>query len=156
MRELIFALRMESPATLKAPDGQQLTRSVKPGTTVKATDVVVVTFRVKVAGASNEGCWMLTDMAPSGLAPIQPNSEAWDDEESESPAIYWPIDVTGQRVSFCVERDPKHPVQTLRYLARVVTAGTYRWEPAILQSALAPERGSSTPATTLTIRRLTR
>ena len=57
----------------------------------------------------------------------------------------------GQRVDFCVTMDPAHPVQTLRYVARVVTSGTYRWEETVLQSALEPGVGTVLPATSLTI-----
>ena len=38
------------------------------------------------------------------------------------------------------------------YAARVVSPGTYRWEPAILQFELDPRIGASTEATTFTIR----
>jgi uncharacterized protein YfaS (alpha-2-macroglobulin family) len=62
--------------------------------------------------------------------------------------------VVGQRVDFCVYRDPRRPVQTLRYLARVVTPGAYRWEPAVLQSSLVPTQGTILPAFEVTIRGL--
>ena len=47
--------------------------------------------------------------------------------------------------------DPKHPVQTLRYIARVVSPGTYRWEPAVIQSSIVREHGAVLPATTVVI-----
>ena len=44
-------------------------------------------------------------------------------------------------MEFCVVKDPNRAVQTLRYVARVVTPGIYRWEGAVLQSALVPDQG---------------
>jgi hypothetical protein len=43
----------------------------------------------------------------------------------------------------------------ITYLARVLTAGTYAWEPAVVQSALAPDHGVVLPASTVTIRGFT-
>ena len=57
----------------------------------------------------------------------------------------WRID--GQRVDFCVTVDPKHPTHTLRYIARVVTPGTYAWEPAVIQSSIVREHGKTISAT---------
>jgi uncharacterized protein YfaS (alpha-2-macroglobulin family) len=62
-----------------------------------------------------------------------------------------PWRVVGQRVDFCVSPDSKVPTQTLRYLARVVTSGTYRWEPAVLQSSIVPEQGVVLPPFDVTI-----
>ena len=68
----------------------------------------------------------------------------------EGPAT-GPTWVDGQRVEFCVQRDPKHAVQVMRYVARVVDPGTYAWEPAVLQSSIVPDQGLATPAGTLVI-----
>ena len=144
------------PDTLTPPDGQSITRSVTPGITVEATDIVRVDFTVQTGGRGTEGCWIVTDNAPSGIVPIPAPGEIYDEEaEVDDLRTLWPMDVTGQRVTFCVTRDPKHPTQHLRYLARVITPGEYRWEPTVLQSALIPEQGSSVPEVTFTIRPLT-
>jgi len=37
-------------------------------------------------------------------------------------------------------------------VARVVTPGTYLWEPAVLQSEVVPDQGVVTDPTTVTIR----
>ena len=42
-------------------------------------------------------------------------------------------------------------VQHLRYAARVVTPGTYRWEPAVIQSSIVPDHGMVLPAGKLVI-----
>ena len=145
------------PASLTAPAGQSITRTVTPGGTVEATDIVTVDFAVTPGGRGSEGCWTVTDHAPSGVVPIPAPADIYgeDEEGMDVPQTVWPMDITGQRVSFCVTHDPKHPTAHLRYLARVITPGEYRWEPAVLQSALIPEQGSWVPEETLTIRPLT-
>ncbi|HEY3333921.1 MAG TPA: Ig-like domain-containing protein, partial [Candidatus Limnocylindrales bacterium] len=146
------------PRSLTAPDGQSITRTVTPGTTVQATDIVTVDFSVTPAGRGTEGCWIVTDNAPSGIVPIPAPTDVYggDEEDVDAPRTIWPMDITGQRVSFCVGHDPKHPTAHLRYLARVITPGEYRWEPTVLQSALIHEQGSWVPEETLTIRPLTK
>jgi hypothetical protein len=62
-----------------------------------------------------------------------------------------PESVTGQRVAFTFGENRKTGTWVLRYVARVVTPGIYRWEPAILQSALAPDQGLAVPQTRVTI-----
>lgn len=46
----------------------------------------------------------------------------------------------------------RHPDLELHYLARVVTPGTYTWEPAVLQSETDPTRGIVLEPFTVTIR----
>jgi hypothetical protein len=64
-----------------------------------------------------------------------------------------PWRVEGQRVDFCVSLDPRTPIQHLRYVARVVTPGTYRWEPSVIQSSMVLEHGRALPARELVIAR---
>jgi hypothetical protein len=40
----------------------------------------------------------------------------------------------------------------MRYFARIVTAGAYTWEPAVIQSAMAGESINMTTSRELTIR----
>ena len=47
--------------------------------------------------------------------------------------------------------DAKRPVQTLRYEARVVNNGSFRWEPALVQSTRAPQLARLSTADTLVI-----
>jgi hypothetical protein len=133
------------PSSLTAAAGQVLTLSVKPGLRIGETDTVIVTFRVTLGPDARDECWRLTDVVPSGLAPIG-GFRIYYDEPVTGPT--W---VDGQRVEFCVQRDPKRPVQELRYVARVVDPGTYAWEPAVLQSSIVPEQGLTTPGATLVI-----
>jgi hypothetical protein len=140
---------------LTAPDGQRVTRTVTPSGTIGSTDTVVVTFKVALGAGSEDGCWNLTDFVPSGLAPVAADRRLVNYEDEEATGATGqtepPWRVVGQRVDFCVERDPKVPVHTLRYLARVVTPGTYRWESAVLQSSVVPDQGAVLPGFSLTI-----
>lgn len=132
-------------SSLTPAAGQALTRTVEPGMAIGETDTVVVTFRVTLGPDAGDQCWQLTDVVPSGLAPIF-GGQRHDEEAPAGPA--W---VDGQRVAFCVQRNPNVKVQVLRYVARVVDPGRYAWEPAVLQSPIAPEQGVTTPAGTLVI-----
>ncbi len=70
--------------------------------------------------------------------------------KAPSPRYEYPFRVDGQRVDFCVTRD-RNPVHQLRYIARVVTPGSYRWEPAVIQSSIIRDRGATLPAQNLEI-----
>ena len=98
------------------------------------------------AGTSSISC-------PSGLAPISPYRGYDDEDEYEEggSGTQGPDRVDGQRVEFTVWRDPDRGTPMLRYVARVVTPGTYAWEPAVIQSTVAPGQGLVLPAGTVTI-----
>jgi uncharacterized protein YfaS (alpha-2-macroglobulin family) len=131
-----------------------VSRTVSPAGTIGATDTVVVSYRVTLPSTAAGSCWQLTDHVPSGLAPVDSVGRHEEAEEEDGPAASsgeGPWRVIGQRVDFCVEPDPRRPVHTLRYLARVVTSGSYAWEPAVLQSSLVPEQGVIVPATKVTV-----
>jgi hypothetical protein len=136
---------------LESPYGQSISRMVTPAGAIGATDTVVVSFEVRLGSQADDGCWRVTDLTPSGLAPIL-GRWSWDEDEGDGPVGPWRI--VGQRVDFCLEPDTRRPTQTLRYLARIVTPGTYRWEPAVLQSSLVPEQGIILPASEVTVRGL--
>ncbi|HEY5435157.1 MAG TPA: Ig-like domain-containing protein [Candidatus Limnocylindrales bacterium] len=141
------------PASLTPAKGQQLARTVTPAGAIGPTDTVIVTLTVTLGPDARDECWRVTDLAPSGLAPIS-GGGSWQQDEFGN-AIWSgtsPDFVDGQRVEFCVTRNPKQPVQTLRYVARVVTPGTYLWEPAVLQSEVVPDQGVVLPPATVTIK----
>jgi hypothetical protein len=118
------------PASLKQDPSLTLVRTVTPAGTVRSDQLVEVTLRATFGPQAVDGCYSAVDVLPSGLAPI---------------------DETGQRVAFCLSPRPDRTA-TVIYRARVVTPGTYRWEPAILQSARAPESLALTPSMQLEIR----
>ena len=135
------------------PD-MRISRLVKPTSSIKSSDLVVVDLKVEFGAQAANGCRQVTELVPSGLTPIGAYSR-WIDPEEEPEvdlSVIYPYDQTGSRVSFCVEPTSTQRSFTLRYVARVVTAGTYAWEPAIAQSGTSGTIANLTPATTLTIR----
>jgi hypothetical protein len=62
---------------------------------------------------------------------------AWSTDEASD--VSWPVSVVGQEVRFCAENGPKSHTAHLRYRARVVNAGRFEWEPAVMQLPAAPE-----------------
>ena len=154
---VVVAARWDGPLAagdLVTPAGVTITRSVSPAGAIGATDTVVVAYRVTLPANVADGCWQLTDHVPSGLTPVDSAGRYEEAEEEDGPPARFsenPWRVVGQRVDFCVDPDPKRPVHELRYLARVVTSGTYAWEPAVLQSSMVSEHGATVPATEVTI-----
>ncbi len=141
--------------TLEPVDGLTVQRTISPSDGLDATDRVRVTLRVTVPSPTAEGCWMVTETVPSGLRPVVSIGDEYDEDEGGS-AEAEPWSVAGQQLRWCVTRDEAGgQPPTITYLARVLTAGTYTWEPAVVQSALAPDHGTILPATTVTIRGLT-
>ena len=133
-------------ASLHADGDAGLTRTVSPKGTIGATATVVVTLQVTIQPSAARGCWRVVDLAPSGLAPIAGGGSFDGEWTGESPDR-----VDGQRVEFCVSVDKAHPVHTLRYVARVVSPGTYTWEPAVLQSTFDPAIGVALAPVTVRI-----
>jgi uncharacterized protein YfaS (alpha-2-macroglobulin family) len=132
------------------PSGGQatITRTVTPADNASEDQLVRVRIHVAWGSQATNGCWQITDVAPSGLVPVE-HSYAWPD--ADIPAYTaWPYAIDGQRASWCATRDSV--VDDYEYVARVVSPGTYRWEPAIIQSVAAPEVGMATGAFTFTIR----
>ena len=127
-------------SSLRPLAGQGLERIVQPAGTIGMTSTVVVRLRVTLGTDAGNDCWTVTDLLPSGLAPIV--GQPWLSEDGVNTWNQsYPDRANGQRVEFCVSRNPKLPVQELRYLARVVSPGSYTWEPAVLQSDAMPDRG---------------
>jgi hypothetical protein len=108
-----------------------------------------VNLTATFAGGAPEGCYTVTELVPSGLAPLAAGDGG--DEEEDQPAVSWPTSVVGQEVRFCADNDAKDHTAQLRYRARVINAGTFAWEPAVMQLAAAPDLLAVTPGGTVTI-----
>ena len=150
----VLAVRMDAPlasSDVRPPAWLRPVRQVLPGTTVGSDDLVVVTLTMQRPALESEGCWTVTETVPSGLVPIV-SWDAWRGERGDGGRAFGPMSVRGQRLDFCLEPDSSQRTVRLRYAARVVTPGTYTWEPTIVQSALDPTVGALIPAATLTIR----
>jgi len=132
-----------------------ISRSSSPLSTVHAADLVVVELAVTFTGQAANGCRQVTELVPSGLAPVGAWSRWSNPDEEEVPpddGIILPYDQVGSRVFFCVEPTATRRAFTLRYVARVVTTGTYAWEPAVAQSGSDEGIANLTPVSSITIR----
>lgn len=90
-------------------------------------ELVQIILSAKFGPQALDGCYQLTDLLPSGLRPVA-RPDAW----GLPPGANYPYRIDGQRVSFCVSKDPSN--QGASYWARVVTTGEYTAEPALIQS----------------------
>ncbi len=135
------------PAELRRDPDLGLTRSVTPGGTIPTDSVVVVELRPTFGGTAVDGCYDVVETVPSGLAPMT-RTDAWvGDDGTVSPYA-----VVGQQVRFCADRSTSDPTPlVLRYLARVITPGTYAWEPAVMRFAEAPGGVALVPAARVVI-----
>jgi hypothetical protein len=156
VRGAVLATRIwEGPldaGSLHPATAMSLERTVTPSGAVAADQLVTVELSVALGADPDAGCWRLTDLVPSGLAPLA-GPPSWPGEDETPPGSEGPWRITGQRVDFCVTFDPKDSVHHLRYVARVVNSGVFRWESAVLQSSLIVERGMVLPAFDLEIKR---
>jgi hypothetical protein len=129
-------------------------RVVTPSGTIATDDLVTVDLTVDLGSDPPAGCHGVTETVPSGLVPVG-NLQAWIDPGAEEPlpaAAVSPYAQIGQRVYFCAERHTTGNVIGLRYFARVVTTGTYTWEPAVAESRTGPNRAALTESRSVEIR----
>ena len=134
--------------SLTKPDGVKITRSVSPSGRIGISDRVVITIRVTLSGAARKEVWRLVDWTPSGLTAI--GGDRWN----TSSATAWtvgPDSINGQRVEATIGGNAKVGTWTIRYIARVVSPGVYRWEGSVIQSVTAPDRGIVLGSKTITI-----
>ncbi len=99
------------------------------------------------------GCHEVTEIVPSGLAPVS-SLARWIDSEGDpilAADVTLPSDEAGARLMFCAEVGRDRSAH-LGYLARVVTPGTYAWEPAIVESRSQEGRAAFTTTSQLVIR----
>lgn len=131
------------PATVIGDPAVTIERSVTPAGAIPPDAEIVVRIRVELGESPVPGCTLVTDLVPSGLAPVRTAMTWRHRDETELP-----ISIDGRRVTWCLGPDRDHPVRELAYAARVVTPGIYAWEPVLVQPALALERITlGTPAT---------
>ena len=138
------------PSTATADPDVTIKRTIIPSGTLPDDRLVRVSIRIHFGPQAPSQRHEVTDDLPSGLAPMTRTRSASDEESAGSARL--PDLVEGQHVSWCVAPDAKHRDFRLAYSARVVSPGTYRWEPATVQLAVATERITATPPVTITIR----
>lgn len=123
-----------------------LTRTVIPGSPVPAGSVVTVVLSPNFGDFTMHGCYRVVDLAPSGLQPLW---WAFGGTHGSEDVLPWVI--SGQKVVFCASRSSARPPR-LVYYARVVTPGTYAWEPALMQSRRATESAALSEPSRIEIR----
>jgi alpha-2-macroglobulin len=135
--------------SLPGGGGVAITRTVTPADDAPDDRLVKVVITVDLGSVPYDGCWQIRDTAPSGLAPIERSWE-WPDEDEGISRLGSPYAIDGQSVLWCMSRSD--PYRSVTYMARVVSPGTYSWQPAVMQAVDAPELGAATPAQSFTIR----
>ena len=131
-----------------------LTRAPAASGRIESGDLVTVDLEVTFGSGAAKGCHHVVELVPSGLVPVG-ELAAWLDESEEAPPpadVIGPYAQAGQRVAFCAEPGRDGRTATLRYHARVITPGSYRWEPAVLESRTGPARAALTEELTIRIR----
>jgi len=127
-----------------------ITRTVRPSP-ASSSQLVRVDLRVTFGSRATKGCYVVTDLVPSGLAPVSELRARNLEDEEFIPSYETPFDQSGGRVSFCAEkRKDGRPIQ-MRYYARPITTGTYTWEPAIAQRSSASDRATLTGASKIVL-----
>ncbi len=151
-----------SAADLGLPDGDlALTRTISPASPIAPNSVVSVSLDLRVEGPGRNGTVEVVDIVPSGLAALDGGQSG---RTGCGAYDVGPARVEGQRVLFVVsfqdvarnENGESYVVIPgtfcLGYLARVVTAGTYVWQPAVARQATSPGLVATTPAATVELR----
>ena len=142
------------PAAFQPDPDITMSRSVTPAATIASADLVRVDLHLKFGSQAAAGCQEVTELVPSGLAPVGMLA-SWlepDSERPPEPGVVMPYDQSGSRVRFCAEPTPSQRELVLRYYARVVTPGTYAWEPAIAESRSQEGWAALTAPMSITVR----
>lgn len=132
-----------------------ITRTVLPAGDVPSTGFVEVRLSATFGSQVVSGCYLVTDLVPSGLAPVTRLQVPAGDDPGRFAS---PWEVEAQLVSFCVDpAKSKEPTATkrsieMRYFARIVSPGEYIWEPALIQSTAAAESINFTAVRRITVR----
>jgi hypothetical protein len=124
-----------------------LTRTIPRGPLPTDSLVIVDLTATFTAGAARSHCYEVEEVVPSGLAPVATGSVR------EIGSYIGPSSIVGQRLTFCAPFGVANaePAARMRYVARVVNAGTFRWEAAIMQLGGAGDVATVTSAVTVRI-----
>ncbi len=141
------------PAAVRPDPELTLTRTVLPAGDIPSTGIVEVRLTATFGPQVVSGCYLVTDLVPSGMAPVA-RLQDWRGYDSSAPEqrFVLPFDIEAQRVSFCVGPSALARSVQMRYFARIVSPGEYVWEPAAIQSAVAAESLNLTAGRRVTIR----
>lgn len=102
----------------------------------KETDLVEVRLIPELSDRALDGLYQITDVLPSGLVPM---TKMYYGGERYDCKYWYPYDVDGQKVKYLIDKQWTKSYcggGYIKYYARVKTKGSYRAEPAILQSTI--------------------
>lgn len=142
------------PTALKPDPDVTISRTITPATSIGSASLVTVDLTVQFGPQAAAGCHQVTELVPSGLTLVSSYTTWIDPDSGESPSLgeyVLPYDQSGPRVFFCAEPNTMTGGYQLRYYARVVTPGTYAWEPAIAESRSQEGRAAVTTASEIVI-----
>ncbi len=109
-------------------------------------DTITVTLTPTWDKQAQDGCYVVRDRVPSGLAPVQTiGFDIWP-EAGHS----YPVSLENNEISFITCKGYSNPA--IIYQTRVVSRGTYKAEPASLQSMDAPSVTALSEEATIAIR----
>ena len=117
-------------------------------------------LRLRIDGPGRDGATEVVEQVPSGLAAF--DGASLDSHGCAGHPSLVPRRIEGQRVIFVVEYqaatddeldEPTVPgTFCLAYAARVVTAGTYAWQPAVARQVTSPGLVATARAGTVELR----
>lgn len=116
----------------------------KAATKIKETDTVEIRLYPRFDSQASKGNYQLVEYLPSGLMPISP-MRAYQYSyyyQPSSCSSWWPDSIDGQKITFSLSKEGwvafsrRCPQPYFSLLARPKTLGSYKAEPAILQSYL--------------------
>jgi hypothetical protein len=140
-------------STIEPDPEVAITRTVLPAGDIPSTTFVEVRLTATFGPQVVTGCYVVTDLVPSGLAPVtRLQIPAGEDPAGDPGRFVTPWEIEAQRVSFCVGREKSKRSVEMRYFARIVSPGEYLWEPAVIQSTAAAESINFTSVRRITIR----
>jgi len=113
----------------------------------KEGDLVKVRLIPSFNTNSLDGAYQIVDYLPSGLRPA--DEEATYGYDSYYGYRIYPTEISDQKVTFIIGKNSTSPIY---YYARVVSKGTYKAEPAILQSLRSLESTTISNEDTITIK----
>ena len=135
---------------LASEPGLSIKRQMDPAGKIRPGDLVVVDITVELPSNAPSGCHPVAEVVPSGLVPVGSLYQVYDPDSGNAPADYVaPYAQIGQHVYFCAENEPSGG--RLRYVARVVTGGSYTWEPTVVGARNGTDRAATTGSSVVVI-----
>jgi ribosomal protein L21E len=142
--------QQSSPSSISKDKNLSLTRSYEAsgGSTREFNegDLVTVRLNPQFSGNALSGAYQIVDYLPSGLRPIDQESSRY---YSSYDSRVYPTEINDQKITFVVDRSVNLPIY---YYARVVSKGTYKAEPALLQSLRSFESATISNEDSITVK----